>query len=71
MWTTNPRGRTTVLLAPLQPTDDAETVRKKIAATATYLEHLAHAPHWKLHPRRLFVDLYAMYLVCRACPPEI
>ena len=30
--------QSTVLLAPLVPSDDAETVRKKIAATATYLD---------------------------------
>ena len=30
--------QSTVLLAPLIPSDDAETVRKKIAATATYLD---------------------------------
>lgn len=55
----------TVLLAPLLPTDDAETVRKKIAATATYLDI------WLMRRAVNYIRVgysstsYAMYLLCR------
>jgi uncharacterized protein with ParB-like and HNH nuclease domain len=55
----------TVLLAPLQATDDAEIVRKKIAATATYLDI------WLMRRTVNYIRVgysstsYAMYLLCR------
>lgn len=55
----------TVLLAPLQATDDGETVRKKIAATATYLDI------WLMRRAVNYIRVgysstsYAMYLLCR------
>lgn len=55
----------TVLLAPLLPTDDADTVRKKIAATATYLDI------WLMRRAVNYIRVgysstsYAMYLLCR------
>jgi hypothetical protein len=55
----------TVLLAPLQPTDDAETVRRKIAATATFLDI------WLMRRVVNYIRVgysstsYAMYLLCR------
>jgi uncharacterized protein with ParB-like and HNH nuclease domain len=55
----------TVLLAALQPTDDDETVRRKIAATATYLDI------WLMRRTVNYVRVgysstsYAMYLLCR------
>jgi hypothetical protein len=55
----------TVLLAPLQPTDDVETVRKKIAATATFLDI------WLMRRTVNYIRIgysttaYAMYLLCR------
>jgi hypothetical protein len=57
--------QTTVLLAPLQATDDAETVRKKIAATATYLDI------WLMRRTVNYIRVgysstsYAMYLLCK------
>ena len=57
--------QSTVLLAPLQPTDDAETVRKKIAATATYLDI------WLMRRTVNYIRVgysstsYAMYLLCK------
>jgi uncharacterized protein with ParB-like and HNH nuclease domain len=55
----------TVLLAALQPTDDDETVRRKIAATATFLDI------WLMRRTVNYVRVgysstsYAMYLLCR------
>lgn len=55
----------TVLLASLLPTDDAETVRKKIAATATYVDI------WLMRRTVNYIRVgysptsYAMYLLCR------
>ena len=55
----------TVLLAPLVPTDDAETVRKKIQAVATYLDI------WLMRRVVNYIRVgysatnYAMYLLCR------
>ena len=55
----------TVLLAALEPTDDDETVRRKIAATATYLDI------WLMRRTVNYVRVgysstsYAMWLLCR------
>lgn len=55
----------TVLLAPLVTTDDDETVRKKIVATATYLDI------WLMRRAANYVRVgysstaYAMFLLCR------
>ena len=55
----------TVLLAPLQAADDTETVRRKIAATATYLDI------WLMRRTVNYIRVgysstsYAMYLLCR------
>jgi uncharacterized protein with ParB-like and HNH nuclease domain len=57
--------QSTVLLAPLFPTDDDETVRRKIAATATYLDI------WLMRRAVNYIRVgystvsYAMYLLCR------
>lgn len=57
--------QSTVLLAALEPSDDAETVRKKIAATATYLDI------WLMRRTVNYIRVgysstsYAMYLLCR------
>jgi uncharacterized protein with ParB-like and HNH nuclease domain len=57
--------QTTVLLAPLSITDDDETVRKKIAATATYLDI------WLMRRVVNYIRVgysttsYAMYLLCK------
>ena len=54
-----------MLLAPLLVTDDGETVRRKIAATATYLDI------WLMRRAVNYVRVgyssvsYAMYLLCR------
>lgn len=55
----------TVLLASLQPTDDDETVRRKIGATATYLDI------WLMRRAVNYIRVgysatsYSMYLLCR------
>jgi uncharacterized protein with ParB-like and HNH nuclease domain len=55
----------TVLLAPLLSTDDGETVRRKIAATATYLDI------WLMRRTVNYIRVgysstsYAMYLLCK------
>lgn len=55
----------TVLLAPLAPTDDAETVRRKIEATAAYLDI------WVMRRTVNYVRVgysavnYAMWLLCK------
>jgi hypothetical protein len=57
--------QTTVLLAPLITTDDGETVRRKIAVTATYLDI------WLMRRVVNYIRVgyssvnYAMYLLCR------
>ncbi|MBC9176151.1 DUF262 domain-containing protein [Pseudoroseomonas ludipueritiae] len=55
----------TVLLAPLLPADNAEVVRRKLAATATYLDI------WLMRRAVNYIRVgysatsYAMYLLCR------
>ena len=55
----------TVLLAPLSTTDDEETVRRKLAGTATYLDI------WLMRRAANYVRVgysstaYAMFLLCR------
>ena len=55
----------TVLLAPLHTTDDAETVRRKIAVTATYLDI------WLMRRAVNYIRVgyssvsYAMFLLCK------
>ncbi len=57
--------QSTVLLAPLEPNDDDETVRRKIAATATYLDI------WLMRRTVNYVRVgyssmsYAMWSLCR------
>lgn len=61
----------TVLLAPLCTTDDPETVRRKLAATATYLDI------WLMRRASNYIRVgysstaYAMFLLCRdiRCKP--
>lgn len=57
--------QSTVLLAPLVPTDDDDTVRRKIAAVATYLDI------WLMRRTVNYIRVgysstsYAMFLLCR------
>ena len=55
--------QTTVLLAPLVPTDDDETVRRKIGVTATYLDIWLMRRVVNLYTSRLFHNL-----VCDVSP---
>ncbi|GAB4001469.1 hypothetical protein GCM10029992_37100 [Glycomyces albus] len=57
--------QSTVLLAPLNPHDEDETVRRKLAATATYLDI------WLMRRTVNYIRVgyssvsYAMWLLCR------